>query len=194
VTGPGERGEYAMLEIEMKFPAADFSDVQARLEEWAAPHDAPISEEDHYFNAPDRDFARTDEALRLRRIGTANRITYKGPRQPGTAKTRTEIELPLAEGDAAADQFCLLLTHLGYRAVAVVRKERTAYHMKRDGFDIEVCLDQVRELGSFVEVEIIAPEDELSQAQQALTEVVRELGLGKSEHRSYLELLLSKMR
>ena len=48
-----------MLEIEQKFAAADFSAIEQRLREWSARQGAEHDEADHYFNAPDRDFART---------------------------------------------------------------------------------------------------------------------------------------
>jgi len=179
-----------MLEVEMKFPVADFASLRARLQAWGAEAVAPIQENDHYFNAPDRDFARTDEALRVRRIGTRNRVTYKGPRQPGPAKTRTEIEVSIADGDQPAADFCNLLSHLGYRAVAVVRKERIVYHLKRDGFALEVCLDTVADVGRFAEIEIMAEPADLERAQATLQRVAGELGLKDSERRSYLELLL----
>src|SRR5438270_339039 len=116
-----------MFEIEMKFPVADFAAIETRLRQWNARAGEPLDEADHYFNAPDRDFAKTDEAFRLRRIGTNNRITYKGPKQGGPAKTRTEVELAVESGPTAAEAFCRLVEHLGYRPVAVVRKRRTPY-------------------------------------------------------------------
>src|SRR4051812_17501846 len=109
-----------MLEIEMKFPVRDFDDIVRQLSAWQARAEAPLQEADHYYNAPDRDFGKTDEAFRLRRIGPANRITYKGPKHAGPTKTRTEIEVGLEEGPDAAERFCRLVEHLGYRAVAVV--------------------------------------------------------------------------
>src|SRR2546422_5727531 len=120
----GLAGEAFMLEIELKFPVADFGPIQAHLQRWGAIAQPALDEADHYYNAPDRDFGQTDEALRLRRIGAVNLITYKGRRQPGPTKTRTEIEVPLHEGDAAAADFLRILEHLGYRATAVVRKRR----------------------------------------------------------------------
>jgi adenylate cyclase class 2 len=180
----------AMLEIEMKFPVADFAPIRATLQAWDALPDPPIQESDHYFNAPDRDFARTDEALRVRRIGPRNRVTYKGARQPGPAKTRTEIEVGLAEGDKPADDFCRLLTHLGYRPVAVVRKERIVYHLERGGFALEVCLDNVSDVGRYAEVEIMAAPADLERARSVVEAVAAELGLKDSERRSYLEMLL----
>src|SRR6478736_612664 len=107
-----------MLEVEITFPVANLTELEKHLGECRAVARAPLQESDHYFNAPDRDFARTDEALRLRRIGPANFVTYKGPKRDAQTKTRAEIEVPLAEGDAAATDFIGLFTHLGYRPVA----------------------------------------------------------------------------
>jgi adenylate cyclase class 2 len=181
-----------MLEIEMKFPIPDFSPLEQILAEWGARAEEPQRNADHYFNAPDRDFAVTDEALRVRRIGEVNRVTYKGPKRDTKAKVRAEIEVGLAEGERPAGDFMRLLENLGYRPVAVVRKRRRPYHLHREGFDMEVCLDEVDGLGSYVEVEIVAPEDRLEQAHAVLTRVALALGLANSERRSYLELLLAR--
>jgi adenylate cyclase class 2 len=180
-----------MLEIEMKFPGADFPALERQLAEWRAAAEPTIDEADHYFNAPDRDFAVTDEALRLRRIGPANRVTYKGPKRGTTGKTRTEIEVPLADGDAVAADFCRLLESLGYRPVAVVKKRRRIFRLKRAGFTLEVCLDEVEGLGRFAEVEIVAPEDQLAAARDVLQETAAALGLSGEQRRSYLEMLLA---
>ncbi len=181
-----------MLEVEMKFPGADFAMLERQLAEWGARADAPLDEADHYFNAPDRDFGQTDEAFRLRRVGRENRATYKGPKRAGGGKVRTEIEVTLAPGDEAATAFVALVQHLGYRPTAVVRKHRRMYHLRRDGYDLEVCLDAVDGLGRFAEVEIRAPEAEEQAAFKVLQEVAASLGLGAEERRSYLELLLAR--
>lgn len=183
-----------MLEIEMKFRVVDFHGVQARLEQWPTTAAPTLDEADHYFNAPDRDFARTDEALRIRRIGAKNCITYKGPRHAGPSKTRTEIEIPLEEGPDAVATWERLLTCLGYRAVAVVRKQRSIVSLHRNGFDLQVCLDEVEQVGRFVEVEIVAAPEKKEQAQQALLQVVGELGLAQAERRSYLEMFLERKK
>jgi adenylate cyclase class 2 len=181
-----------MLEVEMKFPVTDFQALERLLASWNAHAGRPCASADHYFNAPDRDFAVTDEALRVRRDGATARVTYKGPKRDTVAKIRTEIEVSLADGDNAAIEFMKLLEHLGYRPVLVVRKNRQPFHLRRDGYEMEVCLDEVPELGRFVEVEILAPEAELDRANQVLTAAVKELGLGGAERRSYLEMLLLK--
>ncbi|MBX9681093.1 MAG: class IV adenylate cyclase [Gemmataceae bacterium] len=179
-----------MLEIEMKFPVADFAEIEAKLNAWNASPAESHLEADHYWNAPDRDFRKTDEAFRLRRVGAKNVATYKGPKHDGPAKTRTEIEAPLQDGDEAADLFCKLVEHLAYRPVAVVRKQRVTRSFSRDGFQLNVCMDDVEQVGRYVEVEIVAPEDRKEDATKVLTAAAAELGLSDQEKRSYLQLLV----
>jgi pantoate--beta-alanine ligase len=180
-----------MLEIEQKYARADFDALEARLREWRAGPPEEHEEADHYFNAPDRDFARTDEAFRLRRVGPANFLTYKGPkRRDASVKARTELELPLPPGDEAAAAWTELLVHLGYRHVAVVRKRRRSYRVERAGQPFTVCLDDVEGLGRFAELEILAEEERLGPAQEFLNRTAAELGLSQVQRRSYLGLVL----
>jgi adenylate cyclase class 2 len=181
-----------MLEIEQKFAIADFAAIQKRLSEWNARLGEEHTEADYYFNAPDRDFARTDEAFRLRCIGSANFLTYKGPKHPGAVKVRTELEIPLRDGEEVVKQFIQLLDHLGYFCAAVVRKRRRTYHLERGGFALAVCLDEVEELGRFAEVEIVAPEEQVDAARSVLTDTAAALGLTNLERRSYLNLWLNQ--
>jgi len=176
----------------MKFAVPGFATIENFLKGSGARATAALDEADHYFNAPDRDFARTDEALRLRRIGPANFVTYKGPKRDAVTKTRTEIEVGLAEGDPAAADFIQILKHLGYRPVAVVRKHRRIFQLPQDGFSVEVCLDEVEDVGQFVELEIVAPEDRFEEGQAQLLRLASEWDLKQAERRSYLELLLAK--
>jgi adenylate cyclase class 2 len=64
--------------------------------------------------------------------------------------------------------------------------------VKREGFSLEVCLDEVERIGRFAELEILAPEDQLETARAVLLRTAAELELTGSERRSYLELLLEK--
>lgn len=181
-----------MLEVEAKFRLNDTTVVEARLRDWGARLVADHAEADHYLNAPDRDFARTDEAFRLRRIGSRNLLTYKGPRQGAIAKTRTEIEVECSPGDASAEAFLKLFQHLGYRLTAVVRKRRRIYEWQRDKFTVHACLDDVEAVGQFIELEIVAQEKDQVAAGEMISAIADELALVASEKRSYLEQLLGR--
>jgi adenylate cyclase class 2 len=180
-----------MLEIEQKYPRADFAELERLLAAWGATPAVSLEEADHYLNAPDRDFAQTDEVLRLRRIGERNFVTYKGPKRPARVKSRTELEAPLAPGDEAAQQFVELFHLLGYRSTAVVRKKRREYQLQRGNFVLTVCLDDVEELGRFAELEILAPEGQEAEAASVLNDTAAALGLYQVEPRSYLGLILA---
>jgi adenylate cyclase class 2 len=183
-----------MLEVEMKFPVTDFAHLRGKLTAWASAPQETLREEDHYFNAPDRDFAQTDEAFRLRSVGSSNFLTYKGPKRDHQTKTRTEIEVALAPGAETAESMSQLITRLGYRPVGVVTKTRQIFRAHRQGYNLEICLDEVKDLGRFVELEILAPGDRLDEARTVLQAAAAELGLTHSERRSYLELLLQKKK
>jgi adenylate cyclase class 2 len=179
------------LEVEQKFPVGSLAEIRPRLAALGATFAGPIDQADTYFAHPSRDFAATDEALRLRRVGNTNCITYKGPRLDGQTKTRKELELPLASGEEAFDQYSQLLAALGFHAVATVHKRREAAHLAWEGLAIEAALDSVARVGQFVELEISADEGHLDQAQAAIASLAKELGLRVAERRSYLELLLA---
>jgi adenylate cyclase class 2 len=180
------------LEIEVKYAVSDPEQVKRQLLALGAILDKSREDVDHYFNAPDRDFGRTDEALRVRQIGQHNYVTYKGPKIDSQTKTRKEIEVALEPGKVTADEFRQLLTHLGYRPVATVRKQRGICRLQRGAFNVEIYLDEVEDLGRFIELEIMATPNDLERARTTLLQIGQELGLGHSERRSYLELLLAK--
>jgi adenylate cyclase class 2 len=181
-----------MLEVEVKYRLPDPAAVEARLRSWGAVVVADHAEADHYLNAPDRDFARTDEALRLRRIGENTFLTYKGPRHDTASKTRTEVEVPCPPGEPTAEAFLKLFRSLGYRPTAVVTKRRRIYEWARDGFTVHACLDDVDGVGRFVELEIVVDDAHYPAARETVLRVAAELDLGPTETRSYLEQLLGR--
>ena len=180
-------------EVEQKFPAADLAAVRGKLLALGASFQPSLNQADSYFAHPARDFGQTDEALRLRQIGDENLITYKGPKLDAQTKTRREIELTLAPGGPAFDQFAELLFCLGFRRVLTVCKQREPGLLAWEGQTVHLALDQVSGLGSFVELEIAADDSTLQQAKAAVISLAAELGLGPSERKSYLELLLGRL-
>ncbi len=179
-----------MLEVENKYRLSDWAPVRETLMGWGAVPQPLRKDADHYFNAPDRDFAQTDEAFRLRRIGTMNMLTYKGPKRSGVSKSRLELELCVGDGPDAATTAVKMLHCLGYMPVAVVTKSREVLKFHRAGFCFEACFDDVGPVGRFVELEIQTPEETFQKAEAALLSVAAELKLTVVERKSYLELLL----
>jgi adenylate cyclase class 2 len=180
-------------EVEQKFPVQDFGEMERKLVALGGEFASAIEQVDRYFAHPARDFAKTDEALRIRRTGEENRITYKGPKLDLQTKTRQELELPLPPGRQAAEDFSSLLHALGFRRVAEVFKRRRKLHFSWQGFEVEASLDEVERVGRFVELEIVADHQRLDAARESLLALAKELGLETIERRSYLELLLDQV-
>ena len=186
-----------MYEVEFKYPLADRGHVEAILGRLGARFRPAVDQVDRYFGHPCRDFARTDEALRLRREGDAVAITFNGPRVGDRAKTRREIELPLGAPIPSSGvvetlaAWTALLEALGFRQVAEVAKRRCAAAVPWQGVEIEVAIDRVAGIGDYLEIEILTDGEGVSGAVARLESLAGELGCDKPEKRSYLEIVLA---
>lgn len=210
-----------MYEVEQKYPVADGAALEERLTRLGAVRHGVVEQVDRYFNHPSRDYADTDEALRLRSTPAGVAITWKGPRLEATAKTRREIELPLAEAavpaaagaeaavpvgagantavsaalhapQATLERWTELLEALGFRRVREVAKRRRLATVRWQTADVEVALDHVTGLGDFVELELQADAAGTAAATGRIESLARELGCANPERRSYLEMLLAR--
>jgi adenylate cyclase class 2 len=155
---------------------------------------SPVFHVDTYLSHPSRDFAQTDEALRLRRDGESNVLTYKGPKLDQVTKTRMELELRLPKGEEFASQLRDVLEALGFHAVIDVRKQRRSTTVRWQDATIEVSFDELESLGLFVELETSAVLAELPVARRQIAALAEELGLTRNERRSYCELMLRQAK
>ena len=71
---------------------------------------------------------------------------------------------------------------------------RRLFHVEWQGKTIEAALDDVAEVGQFLELELSASEPEVEAAKSCIASLASRLGLTISERRSYLELLLARQR
>lgn len=177
-----------MYEVELKV-RADHDAVQDQLDRLDAHREGQFKQVDTYYDAPNRDFAATDEALRMRQETEAGEtttlLTYKGPLIEQASKTREEHETTVGDADATAG----ILAGLGFDPAAEVRKVRTVYAVE----DLTVSLDSVDGLGTFVEVETdVETEAKVEEARERAADLLRDLGLTPADgiRASYLGLLL----
>ncbi|MCA9053919.1 MAG: class IV adenylate cyclase [Planctomycetaceae bacterium] len=179
-------------EVELKFPISDPGGFLTQLQSLGAVQRKEVQQIDRYFSHPVRQFAQTDEAFRLRSEGDANCLTYKGPLLDRSTKTRQEIELDVAGGDEAAQRAWALLRALGFEDVYSVHKRRQTYTLNRDGREFSLAIDQVTDLGLYLEIETLADASTWEAARDAALRLAAELNLHDSERRSYLQLLLEQ--
>lgn len=183
-----------IFEVELKFPLrdCDAADLEQRLRAMGAVAGPVLHQRDIYFAHPARDFAATDEALRLRTTDDSSCLTYKGPKIDRRTKTRREIEVALAPGTQPFAQCRELLQALGFRPVRNVIKTRHCFQLPWQGRNVQVALDEVEELGAFVELELLADEAERDATRDSLLQLAQTLSLSEPEMRSYLCLLLEQ--
>ena len=174
-----------MLEVELKVKVLSLEPVRKQLLEKGAVCMGRIHEHDIYYNAPHRDFGVTDEAVRVRYTNDHAVVTYKGAKiKKFGLKAREELNTAVESGEV----FETMLNRLGFTKTTEVNKWRENYRFS----DAAISLDEVDELGPFVEIEIMA-EDENSNAAVLIQRIAKEIGVsGEPILASYLELLLSK--
>jgi len=112
-------------------------------------------------------------------------IIYKCPGTDRFSITDVEYETEIADFEAVAGIF----DHLGYNRAAEIRKDRR-YFSNFEG--VSAYLDEVRQLGKFLELEILLDEESRQEyAVEALAIILNELGVHKSAvvTKTYIELL-----
>ena len=126
--------------------------MRARLQELEAQPLGYVLETDHFFDTSDRRLYQTDCGLRVRQWrslaadgGSGATLTFKGPRQAGELKIREELETALDSPVAIS----ATLEHLGFSEHIRYEKRREIWRLD----DCEVTLDELPQLGWFVEIE-----------------------------------------
>jgi adenylate cyclase class 2 len=176
-----------MIEVEVKAKINSFKEIEEKLAQIGAVKTKEEFQEDIYFNSPVADFAKTDEALRIRTTeqnGKTNIfITYKGPKIDAKSKTRKEIEMGIADSGKCSDIF----EAIGFRKVRTVRKNRQYFAYE----NFEISLDDIEGLDPYMEIEIALEDGEdYSEAQNSIFELFEKIGITDGfERTSYMELL-----
>lgn len=172
-----------MIEVEVK---ARLSLAHARevLKELKAEFVESEEHYDIYYNAPHRDFSKTDEALRLRLVNGRSVLTYKGEKLDNLTKSREELQTTVEWDSTQA-----ILDRLGFTKTATVEKVRDVYKVG----DITVCVDQVPNLGEFIEFELFSDKS-IEESRGRLFDLMEKFGLGVEDsiRKSYLELVMGE--
>jgi len=178
-----------MIEVEVKAKINNFESIKTLLKEINAEKSHIEHQEDSYFNSPIRDFAETDEALRIRKVSIKKRekifITYKGPKIDKKSKTREEIEVGIED----AKKVDKIFQHLGFKKAAEVVKNRTIYNLNQ----YIISLDEVEGLGPYMEIETdLEDGSDFKEELNKIFDIFKKLGITDGfERTSYLELLYS---
>lgn len=163
--------------VEIKARIDSIAAVEPRVAALATAGPTLIHQDDSFFVC-------AQGRLKLRRFadGTAELIAYQRPDRAGP-KTSTYVRTPVAD---PASMFAALAAASGL--LGRVRKQRTLYLVGRT----RVHLDEVQDLGSFLELEVVLADGEPEAAGIAEAEaLMARLGLPRSAlvEPAYLDLL-----
>ncbi|MFA6410076.1 MAG: class IV adenylate cyclase [Candidatus Buchananbacteria bacterium] len=172
------------LEVEIKARCLDPKAVKTRLKKLSAKYVSQVHQVDTYYQISDKYFLNGQPKLRIREEKNKQQIflEYHVPIDDFKAK---EYETVL--GDAKIGQF--ILEKLGCPRGLVVDKIREKYRLGK----INIDLDLVKGLGSFIEIEIMNSKSD--KTLKTIYNLLEKLGVSKNEDvsgQSYLNLLWQK--
>ena len=176
-----------MIEVEVKARVKDPKRVERSIIALGASPIGIEAQADTYYSMPYCDFAKTDEALRIRVQDNKYFLTYKGPKMDTISKTRKEYEIEVNDADIMGN----ILSSLRFTPVATIVKKRKKYRLG----DFIISLDEVRNLGDFIEVEISIRDSKSHEEKvESIFRLFEKLGIKRNEsiRSSYLEMILEK--
>lgn len=177
------------VEIELKFPIRNPEQVVRFLENNATfKHER--RQHDIYYNHPARDFladgGNVNEWFRVRVSGDEAELNYKDfqPHDSVMKTHCTEYETTVS----SKDQIEKILSALGFQLMIEVKKTRRIWLFD----EVEISMDEVDELGSFIELEYKGQASDVDQARDYLHGMLAKLGAETDELASigYPHLLL----
>jgi adenylate cyclase class 2 len=203
---PAGGDDSAMYEVEVKVPA-DHAAVRSALADLGSERVDTVAQADTYFDAPHREFAETDEALRVRRVATAVPDFDPGVASARDGESGNDLAAAIdavLDGEHRADGESRV-TYKG-PLLEAESKSREEFEtgvesgdemraiLRRLGFEpaatvrklrethcadgFEVLLDAVEDVGEYVEVETdVESEREVEAAREDAYALLERLGL-----------------
>ena len=161
-------------EIEVKAKVKNSDAVIAKLSALGVSLSEPVHQEDAiYTNFSDKEFSDFKPGinfLRIRKSGGKILFTLKQSLINELEGIEKELEI------SSAQEMDEILVLMGYhRAVEVIKVRRKAKYK-----DYEICLDEVKTLGVFLEIEKITDEDS-EKVQNEMLDLLMSFGIEKED-------------
>lgn len=151
-----------LLEIERKRQlTSDAKELIKQLRDLGFELQSNLREIDTYYSRPDVDFMQTVECLRIRQRDGFAEVTYK-PATTAATHTKNDViiksetNLPIQPGDAVIAK--QLLSNLGIVKLVEVNKYRRSFQSS-DFPQATVAIDEIKNAGTFVEVEVLSGDE-----------------------------------
>ncbi len=155
-------------ETEVKIRVPDRAAVLDRINHAGfTPAVGRLFESNTLYDTADQSVRSSGAILRLRQAGENCVVTWKGPGEPGTYKSRPELETAIG----SLEIMHRILGHLGYAPSFRYEKYRTEFVHAQDGAGV-ITLDETP-IGEFLELE---------GPGEWIDNTARELGFSRSDY------------
>jgi adenylate cyclase class 2 len=179
------------LEIELKFPLLNRLELIEKLKSIAKLEKSEELQKDTYYNPAHRNFLSkkpVSEWLRLRESKKGFSLNYKKWHNEDGNKTIScdEFETKIENIESLKKLF----ENLNFEETIIIEKNRSVWHYK----DTEIAIDDVKDLGNFIEIEAKGNFINIGEAKKHLYLILNELGakIGEQDFEGYPYLLLKK--
>jgi adenylate cyclase class 2 len=174
------------MEVEMKVRVEDLESMKKKLESLGARFQSAMEQRDEYFKPrgfESRAQGPGDWIVRVRRSGADKMLTLKALTEISGAWVEHET------GIVNEKEMRSILENMGLLNVFTLNKNRIRGRLD----EFELCLDDVRELGKFLEVALESEEKEA--ARDRIIDFLKGLGIEDKniERRGYGEIIGEKL-
>lgn len=171
-----------MNEIEVKAKLKDREKVIKHLKDLGAEfYETKYQKDTAYWPNDIKDLSthvlgRNFLRIREQEVGGKKKIIFT-LKQPQTNQTDCiEHEIKIEENDTPSMKS--IISFLGYYKYVTIEKTRLTAKLN----DIEVCIDDVVGLGSYIELEKFAPADSAAETQKELYAILESWGINKDDY------------
>ena len=178
------------IEVEFKFELFNSDKLIIKLNQ-IADFKGEESQKDTYYNAPHRNFLSVSpikEWLRIRETNGKTKVNYKNFHHTSeyNAVSCDEFETNVEDKEVIKRIF----ESLNFSEMIVLEKVRKNWEYK----NVIISVDEVRGLGSFIEVEAGDGFESIEDAKKQLQIVIKEIGaeVGNQLFKGYPHLLMEK--
>jgi len=162
-------------EIEVKAKIGNLEEITKKLIALGCILSGPVTQNDKTFvnaNYGEYDkFQRGKNILRIRESNGKFLFTVKQPQSNELDAIEYETEI------SSSEEFEKALILMEYKPIVEIQKIRR----KAKFNDFEICLDEVKGLGSFIEVEKITEDDDANRVQDELFGFLKNIGVDEKD-------------
>lgn len=176
-----------MQEIEIKFQVNNLDVIKENLLRLGCEFSEELNQKDTVF-VPDINDTSNQEGKQFIRIRNVNEKTELNLKQQSKKIMQSkEIEFEVSDFDAAYD----FLDTLGLDEWVTVEKKRITTKYK----EFNICIDEVKRLGEFIEIEIVTPEeDQTDYYEEEIVKVAKELGINPDQRiNNFYDTMISEL-